>query len=71
MTTPSIPSLHLSTGESIPQIGLGVWQSPKGATTQQAVRAALRHQFCHAGIALQAPDVVGDGRAGIERPGDD
>src|ERR1700735_770339 len=47
MTTPSIPSLHLSTGESIPQIGLGVWQSPKGATTQQAVRTALRLGYGH------------------------
>ena len=27
--------------------------------------------FGHVGIALQAPDVVGDGCACIERPGDD
>jgi diketogulonate reductase-like aldo/keto reductase len=47
MTITSIPSLHLSTGESIPQIGLGVWQSPKGAATQQAVRAALRLGYGH------------------------
>jgi len=47
MTTTSIPSLQLTTGESIPQIGLGVWQSPKGAATQQAVRAALRLGYGH------------------------
>ena len=47
MTITSIPSLHLSTGGSIPQIGLGVWQSPKGAATQQAVRAALRLGYGH------------------------
>ena len=34
-------------------------------------RAALGDQAGHAGIALQAPDVVGDGGALIERPGDD
>ena len=34
-------------------------------------RMARRQQPGHVGIALQAPDVVGDGGAGIERPGDD
>ena len=33
--------------------------------------AARRDQRRHAGIALQPPDVVGDGSALIERPGDD
>ena len=32
---------------------------------------ALGDQSGHAGIALQAPDVIGDGSALIERPGDD
>jgi hypothetical protein len=31
---------------------------------------ARRHQCGHIGIALQAPDVVGDRRTGIKRPGD-
>ena len=34
-------------------------------------RAALGDEASHAGIALQAPDIVGDGGALIERPGDD
>jgi diketogulonate reductase-like aldo/keto reductase len=47
MSTPSIPSLPLPTGARIPQVGLGVWQSPKGATTRDAVRAALRLGYGH------------------------
>ena len=34
-------------------------------------RFALGHQARHAGVALQAPDVVGDGGALVERPGHD
>jgi diketogulonate reductase-like aldo/keto reductase len=47
MTTASIPSLPLTTGARIPQIGLGVWQSPKGAATRDAVTAALRLGYGH------------------------
>jgi diketogulonate reductase-like aldo/keto reductase len=47
----SIPSVRLNTGTSIPQVGLGVWQSPKGATTQNAVRAALRLGYGHVDTA--------------------
>jgi methylglyoxal/glyoxal reductase len=49
MATATIPSLPLGNGAGtrIPQIGLGVWQSPKGATTQQAVRTALRLGYGH------------------------
>jgi len=39
---PSIPTLPLATGATIPQIGLGVWQSAKPATSRDAVRTALR-----------------------------
>lgn len=47
----TIPSLRLSTSASIPQIGLGVWQSPRGAATQEAVRAALRLGYGHVDTA--------------------
>jgi diketogulonate reductase-like aldo/keto reductase len=47
MASESIPSLPLRTGAPIPQIGLGVWQSPRGATTRDAVRAALRCGYGH------------------------
>jgi diketogulonate reductase-like aldo/keto reductase len=43
----SIPTLPLNTGSTIPQIGLGVWQSPRGVTTQEAVRTALRLGYGH------------------------
>lgn len=49
-TTP-VPSLPLRTGARIPQIGLGVWQSPRGETTQDAVRAALRLGYRHVDTA--------------------
>src|ERR1700692_3024045 len=47
MPTASIPSLPLSTGARIPQIGLGVWQSPRGAATRDAVSTALRLGYGH------------------------
>jgi methylglyoxal/glyoxal reductase len=47
MTSTSVPALTLNSGGTIPQIGLGVWQSPKGATTQHAVSAALRLGYGH------------------------
>ena len=34
-------TLQLDSGARIPQVGLGVWQTPSGATTQKAVAAAL------------------------------
>jgi diketogulonate reductase-like aldo/keto reductase len=46
-TTPPIPSLPLLTGARIPQVGLGVWQSPRGEGTRAAVRAALRLGYGH------------------------
>jgi methylglyoxal/glyoxal reductase len=45
------PTLKLNTGGTIPQIGLGVWQSPKGETTQEAVRTALRLGYGHVDTA--------------------
>jgi diketogulonate reductase-like aldo/keto reductase len=40
-------SLGLNTGAKIPFVGLGVWQSPAGRTTRNAVAAALRLGYRH------------------------
>jgi len=39
--------LALNTGAEIPQVGLGVYQSPRGAGTRDAVLAALRAGYRH------------------------
>ncbi|HET9990369.1 MAG TPA: aldo/keto reductase [Kofleriaceae bacterium] len=44
VTTTRLP---LATGAQIPQIGLGVWQSPRGAPTRDAVSAALELGYRH------------------------
>nr|HEX4313167.1 aldo/keto reductase [Kofleriaceae bacterium] len=45
------PTLALATGQTIPQVGLGVWQSPRGEPTQGAVRAALELGYRHVDTA--------------------
>ena len=40
-------TLQLSSGARIPQVGLGVWQTPSGTTTQKAVAAALEVGYRH------------------------
>ena len=44
-------TLALNTGGHIPQLGLGVWQSPRGEGTQGAVRTALRFGYRHVDTA--------------------
>jgi diketogulonate reductase-like aldo/keto reductase len=44
-------TLPLRSGASIPQVGLGVWQSPAGATTREAVSTALRLGYRHVDTA--------------------
>jgi diketogulonate reductase-like aldo/keto reductase len=44
VTTASVP---LPTGARIPQVGLGVWQSPRGDVTRDAVATALRLGYRH------------------------
>jgi diketogulonate reductase-like aldo/keto reductase len=48
VTTTRLP---LATGAQIPQIGLGVWQSPRGAPTRDAVTAALQLGYRHVDTA--------------------
>jgi diketogulonate reductase-like aldo/keto reductase len=59
----------LNTGASIPQVGLGVWQTPRGDVTRAAVEAALKLGYRHidtariygnetdVGAAVRASDV--------------
>ena len=42
-----IPALSLNNGAKIPQVGLGVWQSPRGEQTREAVQTALRLGYGH------------------------
>ena len=48
VTTTRLP---LTTGAALPQIGLGVWQSPRGAPTRDAVTAALELGYRHVDTA--------------------
>jgi len=43
--------IALATGAQIPQVGLGVWQSPQGAATRDAVTAALDLGYRHVDTA--------------------
>jgi len=47
MSDLSDTTLQLSSGARIPQVGLGVWQTPSGTTTRQAVAAALDVGYRH------------------------
>ena len=44
-------TLPLLSGARIPQVGLGVWQTPSGATTRRAVAAALEVGYRHVDTA--------------------
>ncbi len=48
VTTATVPLL---TGARIPQVGLGVWQSPSGGVTRDAVATALRLGYRHVDTA--------------------
>jgi diketogulonate reductase-like aldo/keto reductase len=55
-------ALPLLTGARIPQVGLGVWQSPKGDVTSGAVREALRIGYRHVDTATIYGNEVDVGR---------
>jgi diketogulonate reductase-like aldo/keto reductase len=44
-------SIALNTGARIPQVGIGVWQTPRGNATRLAVEAALRLGYRHVDTA--------------------
>jgi diketogulonate reductase-like aldo/keto reductase len=50
-TDVSRAALPLNTGASIPQLGLGVWQTPRGEATRHAVASALRLGYRHVDTA--------------------
>ncbi len=55
-----MPTIALRSGTTIPQIGLGVYQSPQGAPTRDAVSAALALGYRHvdtARVYRNEPDV--------------
>ena len=47
IATPVSPTIELSSGTRIPLLGLGVFQTPPGETTQNAVRWALEAGYRH------------------------
>jgi diketogulonate reductase-like aldo/keto reductase len=47
----STTSVVLNTGARLPQVGLGVWQTPRGSVTRSAVQAALRLGYRHVDTA--------------------
>jgi diketogulonate reductase-like aldo/keto reductase len=51
MSDVSSAVLPLNTGVAIPQVGLGVWQTGRGETTQAAVASALRLGYRHVDTA--------------------
>jgi diketogulonate reductase-like aldo/keto reductase len=61
-------SLPLLTGARIPQVGLGVWQSPRGEPTTGAVREALRIGYRHVDTAAIYGNEADVGR-GVENGG--
>jgi diketogulonate reductase-like aldo/keto reductase len=48
---PTTATLRLNSGAAIPVVGLGVWQSPVGPMTREAVLAALRVGYRHVDTA--------------------
>jgi len=51
MSDISSTTLALESGATIPQVGLGVWQSPSGKTTRDAVVAAIQFGYRHVDTA--------------------
>jgi diketogulonate reductase-like aldo/keto reductase len=67
----NVPYIALNDGNSIPQIGLGVWQAENGTETKQAVEAALAAGYRHIDTAAvyRNEESVGEGirASGIPR----
>ena len=76
MFSREMPALSAISSERAKKAAISFMMSMPASTLVAVVhdddgRMARRHQPRHVGIALQAPDVVGDDCARIERPGDD
>ncbi len=62
MSSPSQPSVALNDGNSIPTVGLGVWQTP-AADTERAAAAALAAGYRHIDTAAAYGNETEVGRA--------
>jgi 2,5-diketo-D-gluconate reductase A len=67
----SVPVLMLADGHQIPTLALGVWQTPEGAQTKDAVRWAFELGYRHIDTAqgYGNEESVGEGfrQSGLER----
>jgi diketogulonate reductase-like aldo/keto reductase len=59
----AMESVPLNSGARIPQVGLGVWQSPRGEVTRSAVEAALQLGYRHVDTAMIYRNEADVGRA--------
>lgn len=63
MANATVPTVTLNNGVEIPQVGLGVFQTPEGAEVEGAVRAALEAGYRLIDTAAVYGNEVGVGRA--------
>lgn len=63
MTDVKTATVALASGFQIPLVGLGVWQTPSGAATEQAVHAALAAGYRHVDTARVYGNEADVGRA--------
>ena len=67
----SVPVQTLADGHEIPTLGLGVWQTPEGSQTKDAVRWALELGYRHIDTAqgYGNEESVGEGfrQSGLDR----
>lgn len=68
-----VPDIALNDGNTIPQIGLGVWQAENGAQTQEAVESAFKAGYRHIDTAAvyKNEDSVGAAIAASGLPRED
>ena len=63
MSSPRIPTVTLNNGVTIPQVGLGVFQTKEGAEVERAVEAALEAGYRLIDTAAAYGNEVGVGKA--------
>lgn len=63
MSSPRIPTVTLNNGVTIPQVGLGVFQTKEGAEVERAVQAALEAGYRLIDTAAAYGNEVGVGKA--------
>lgn len=63
MSSPRVPTVTLNNGVTIPQVGLGVFQTKEGAEVERAVQAALEAGYRLIDTAAAYGNEVGVGKA--------